>query len=56
VVKTYDFNQDGKPDYALFNVSTRQTAIWYLNNNVYIGGAYGPSLADIGSSFAANEF
>src|SRR6266567_1897166 len=39
-----DFNGDGKPDYLLYNVITRQTAIWYLNNNVHIGGALGPTL------------
>jgi hypothetical protein len=39
-----DFNDDGRPDYPLYNASTRQTAIWYLNNNVYVGGAYGPTL------------
>src|SRR5207245_289759 len=39
-----DFNGDGKPDYLLYNVSTRQTAIWYLNNNVHIGDAVGPTL------------
>src|SRR5207247_9601286 len=39
-----DFNGDGKPDYLLYNVSTRQTAMWYLNNNVHIGGALGPTL------------
>ena len=39
-----DFNSDGKPDYVLHNVNTRQTAIWYLNNNVYIGSDYGPTL------------
>ena len=39
-----DFNRDGHPDYLLQNANTRQTAIWYLNNNVYIGGAYGPTL------------
>ena len=39
-----DFNGDGKPDFLLYNVSTRQTAIWYLNNNVHIGGALGPTL------------
>ena len=26
------------------NASTRQTAVWYLNNNTYIGGGYAPSL------------
>jgi hypothetical protein len=39
-----DFNLDGKPDYLLYNASTRQTAVWYLNNNVYIGGTYAPTL------------
>ena len=40
----YDFNNDGKPDYVLYNSSTRQTVVWYLNNNVRIGGAFGPTL------------
>jgi hypothetical protein len=39
-----DFNFDGHPDLVLRNAGTRQTAIWYLNNNFYIGGAYGPTL------------
>jgi hypothetical protein len=39
-----DFNSDSRPDFVLKNPSTRQTAIWYLNNNVYIGGSYGPTL------------
>src|SRR5881227_279232 len=40
----YDFNQDGKPDYVLFNAVTHQTAVWYLNNNVFVGSAFGPTL------------
>ncbi len=40
-----DFNSDGHPDYVLQNANTRQTAIWYLNNNVFVSGAYGPTLA-----------
>src|SRR5213080_674385 len=44
LITTADFNGNGKPDYALYNVSTQGTAIWYLNNNVYRGGAYGPTL------------
>src|SRR5947207_4535981 len=40
----YDFNQDGNPDYVLINAVTHQTAVWYLNNNVFIGGVYGPTL------------
>jgi hypothetical protein len=43
-VATADFNGDGKPDYVLYKASTRQTAIWYLNNNVFVGGHYGPTL------------
>jgi glucose/arabinose dehydrogenase len=39
-----DFNHDGKPDYVLHNGGTRQTAVWYMNNNVRVGGAYGPIL------------
>ena len=33
------FNGDGKPDYVLYKPSTDQTVVWFLNNNVYIGGA-----------------
>ena len=33
LVATGDFNGDGKPDYVLYNASTRQTAVWYMNNN-----------------------
>src|SRR5262249_51011125 len=40
----YDFNGDGKPDYVLY-ASTHQTGIWYLNDNVYVNGASGPTLA-----------
>jgi hypothetical protein len=39
-----DFNGDGHPDYVLGNPSTRQTAIWFLNNNVFIGSAFGPTI------------
>jgi hypothetical protein len=44
LVATGDFNGGGKPDYVLYNAGTRQTAIWYLNNNVFVGGAFGPTL------------
>src|SRR5438874_8374813 len=40
----YDFNGDGEPDYLLYNVSTRQTAVWYLNNNAFVAGTYAPTL------------
>ena len=39
-----DFNGDGHPDYVLENANTRQTAIWYLNNNVFISGVDGRTL------------
>src|SRR4029077_15768086 len=40
----YDFNGDGKPDYVLYNASTRRTVIWYLNNAMFVSGALGPIL------------
>ena len=45
-----DFNGDGYPDFVLHKVCPRQTAIWYLRNNVFISGAYGPTLP-VGWSF-----
>jgi hypothetical protein len=39
-----DFNGDKHPDYVLYNASTRQTVIWYLNNNVLLSGSAGPTL------------
>jgi len=45
LIATADFNGDGKPDYVLYDANTRQTAVWYMNNNVFVGGAYGPTLA-----------
>jgi FG-GAP-like repeat len=44
LVAVGDFNADGKPDYVIYNTFTRQTAIWYLNNNAFVGGAFGPTL------------
>src|SRR5205807_4509725 len=40
----FDFNDDSKTDYVLQNMSTRQTALWYLNNNTFLGGASGPTI------------
>ena len=45
LITTADFNGDGKPDYVLYNANTRRTAVWYMNNNVFVSGAYGPTLA-----------
>jgi hypothetical protein len=39
-----DFNGDARPDLLLFNAGTRQTAVWYMNNNVRTGNANGPTL------------
>jgi hypothetical protein len=39
-----DFNGDGHPDFVVRNPATRQTAIWYLNNNVLISGMLGSTL------------
>ena len=39
-----DFNGDLHPDFVLDNHSTRQTAIWYMNNNVHIGSHLGPTI------------
>ena len=44
LITAADFNRNGKPDYVLHNVNTQGTAIWYLNNNVYVSAAYGPTL------------
>ncbi len=39
-----DFNHNGKPDYVLYNGGTQRTAVWYMNNNIYAGSAFGPTL------------
>jgi hypothetical protein len=38
-----DFNGDGHPDFGVQNATTRQTVIGYLNNNIIVGAAYGPT-------------
>jgi len=39
-----DFNNDGKPDFVLYNASTLQTVVWYMDNNVHVTGSAGPTL------------
>ena len=39
-----DFDGNGRPDYLLYNSNTRHTAVWYLNNNLLIGNAAGPTI------------
>ena len=59
LVATADFNGDGKPDYVLYNGSTRQTAIWYLNNNVYVWLCVRPNSSrwlELGRALRCPEF
>ncbi|HZR06736.1 MAG TPA: FG-GAP-like repeat-containing protein, partial [Candidatus Udaeobacter sp.] len=51
-----DFNGDGHPDFVVQNPSTHQTVIGYLNNNVLIGAAYGPTLPGGWSLEAVADF
>jgi hypothetical protein len=39
-----DVNHDNKPDYVIYNGGMGRTGVYYLNNNVYAGSAYGPTL------------
>ena len=54
---TADFNSNGDPDYVLYNAGTRQTAICYLNNNLYVASAWGPTFpVGVESSAAVSEY
>jgi hypothetical protein len=44
VVPVTDFNSDARPDFLFYNGGTRQTAVWYLENNLVFGAATGPTL------------
>src|SRR5437762_6781216 len=39
-----DFNDDAHPDLVIQNATTHQTVVGYLNNNVVIVAAFGPTL------------
>ena len=56
LVATADFNSDGNPDYLLYNMNTRGTIIWYLNNNVLVNAAFGPMLPAGWAVVAAADF
>jgi hypothetical protein len=43
-------------NYVLYNSGTRQTAVWRLNNNVFTGGVFGPTLPAGWSLVAAADF
>lgn len=51
-----DFNGDARPDLLLFNAGTRKTAVWYMNNNVRIGNANGPTLLPGWSLASVSDF
>src|SRR6266496_1165293 len=51
-----DFNSDSHPDYVLHNISTRQTAIWYLSGPTFVGSAYGPTLPGGWEPVATGDF
>ena len=40
-----DVNRDGKPDLILYNPTTLQTTVWYLNGTLFTGQAAGPTIA-----------
>ncbi len=44
VVPATDFNSDARPDFLLSNPITRQTAVWYMNNNIHFASNTGPTL------------
>ncbi len=45
VVAVSDFNGDGHPDFVLQGgAGGQQTGIWYMNNNVFVGALFGPTL------------
>ena len=56
MVGVADFDRDSHADYALFNPSTRQTAIWYLSGPTLIRGAYGPTLPSGWALVATADF
>jgi len=53
---TADFNGDGHPDWVIRYAATGQTAIVYLNNNVAIGAALGPTLPPGWSVVGVSDF
>lgn len=51
-----DFNPASRPDYVLYNSVNQRTAVWYMNNNVYAGAAYGPTITSGWKIAAVGDF
>jgi hypothetical protein len=51
-----DFNNDGHPDYLLYNAATRRTVIWYMNDNVHVASNNGPTLPSGWSVVSVADF
>jgi hypothetical protein len=51
-----DFNNDGHPDYLLFNSVARRTVVWFMNNNVHVTGNNGPTLPEGWSLVGVADF
>jgi hypothetical protein len=51
-----DFNNDGHPDYLLYDGATRRTVIWFLNNNAHIATGNGPTLPSGWSVVSVADF
>jgi hypothetical protein len=51
-----DFNNDAHPDFVLYNAGTRQTGVWYMNNNVHFASGNGPTLPSGWSLVSVADF
>jgi predicted acyl esterase len=52
-----DFDHNNTPDYVLYNPTTRQTAVWYLDSSLnLLRGGYGPTITAGWLPFAVADF
>ena len=56
LIDVADFNRDGANDYALFNSSSGETAIWYFSGATRIGAVAGPTLPSGWALVATGDF